>query len=132
MIVLDASAAVALLVDSGSTGQQIAEILVHHELAYPSLLQYEVASALRRLVASEAISSQLAVRSLHECTQLGGQSFEFADVAQRAWGLRHNLSTYDAAYVALAELLDVPLLTLDARIRNASGARCQFIHLTAD
>ena len=127
MIVLDASAAVALLVDSGPAGEQIGQVLLQHEIAYPSLLQYEIASALRRLAASEAITSQLAKRSLRESTLLGGQPFEFADVTERVWELRHTLSAYDAAYVALAELLDVPLLTLDARLRAAPGTRCQFL-----
>lgn len=129
MIVLDASAAIALLVDSGPTGGRVGEVLLQHELAYPSLLHYEIASALRRLAASKVITPQLAVRSLGESTQLNGQSFEFADLAERVWELRRNLSTYDAAYVALAELLEVPLLTLDSRLRKAPGTHCQFIDL---
>lgn len=129
MIVLDASAAVALLVDSGTVGGQVAARLLQHEIAYPSLLPYEVASALRRLAATDVITAQLAARSLHDVTLLNGQAFEFSDLANRVWELRHNVSTYDAAYVALAELLEVPLLTLDSRLRAAPGLRCQFVDL---
>lgn len=129
MIVLDASAAVALLVDSGTVGGEVAARLVQHEIAYPSLLPYEVASALRRLAATDVITPQLAARSLHDVTLLNGQAFEFSDIASRVWELRHNVSTYDAAYVALAELLEVPLLTLDSRLRAAPGLRCQFVDL---
>ena len=129
MIVLDASAAVALLVDSGPVGADVGATLLQHEIAYPSLLPYEVASALRRLAASDAITQQLAALSLHDVSLLNGQAFEFAELADRVWELRHNVSTYDAAYVALAELLEVPLLTLDARLRAAPGPRCQFVDL---
>ncbi len=131
MIVLDASAAVALLVDSSTVGGQVAARLLQHEIAYPSLLPYEVASALRRLAATDVITPQLAARSLHDVTLLNGQAFEFSDLARRVWELRHNVSTYDAAYVALAELLEVPLLTLDSRLRAAPGLRCQFVDLPA-
>lgn len=131
MIVLDASAAVALLVDSGTVGGQVAARLLQHEIAYPSLLPYEVASALRRLAATDVITPQLAARSLHDVTLLNGQAFEFSDLVRRVWELRHNVSTYDAAYVALAELLEVPLLTLDSRLRTAPGLRCQFVDLPA-
>jgi predicted nucleic acid-binding protein len=131
MIVLDASAVVALLVDSGSVGAQVGATLLLHDFAYPSLLPYEVASALRRLAASSIITPQLAVRSLHDGAQLNGQTFEFAELAERVWELRHNISTYDASYIALAELLDVPLLTLDSRLRAAPGVRCEFVDLPA-
>ncbi len=70
MIVLDASAAVALLVDSGPVGAQVGSMLLEHEVAYPSLLPYEVASALRRLAAGNVITPQLAVRSLHDAALL--------------------------------------------------------------
>jgi predicted nucleic acid-binding protein len=43
---------------------------------------------------------------------------------ERAWALRHNLTPYDAAYVALAEALGAPLLTADRRLARASGPRC--------
>ena len=49
----------------------------------------------------------------------------FAHLATRAWELRANLTMYDASYVALAELLDAPLVTLDARIARAPGVRCE-------
>jgi len=131
MIVLDASAAVALLVDSGPLGARVGATVRQHEVAFPSLLPYEVASALRRLAASESITPQLALRSLHDSALLSGQAFEFAELAERVWELRHNISTYDASYIALAELLGVPLLTLDSRLRSAPGVRCEFVHVTA-
>jgi predicted nucleic acid-binding protein len=48
-------------------------------------------------------------------------------VAERAWELRGSLTAYDAAYVAVAELVGAPLLTLDARLSRAPGPRCRFL-----
>ena len=48
----------------------------------------------------------------------------------RCWELRDNVTPYDAAYVALAEALGVPLLTADARLANAPGIRCEVELLT--
>ena len=67
---------------------------------------------------------------MHDIGLLGGETFEFAELAKRVWELRHNMSTYDASYIALAELLEVPLLTLDDRLRAAPGVRCEFVELT--
>ena len=49
----------------------------------------------------------------------------FHELADRAWELARNLTIYDAAYVALAELLDAPLVTLDQRLARAPGIRCE-------
>ena len=129
MIVLDASAAVALLVDGGPLGAEVGRVLKEHEVAYPSLLPYEVASALRRLSSNNVIGQRLAESSLDAVAELGSESFEFAELAARVWELRHNISTYDACYIALAELLEVPLLTLDKRLRRSPGVRCDFIEI---
>lgn len=48
-------------------------------------------------------------------------------LGERIWALRRNVTVYDASYVALAELLDAPLVTLDARLARASGPRCDFL-----
>lgn len=129
MIVVDASAVVALLTDSGGWGEFVGSLYARHEIAYPSLMPYEVASALRRLAASRKVDEPLAFRSLRSVTAVHGQVFEFEELGDRIWQLRSNISVYDAAYVALAELLDVPLLTLDARLQAAPGPRCRFVEL---
>ena len=53
--------------------------------------------------------------------------FPFAPFAERVWALRENLTSYDAWYVALAEVLDCPLVTLDRRLSRASGPVCEII-----
>ncbi|MBI4883336.1 MAG: type II toxin-antitoxin system VapC family toxin [Actinobacteria bacterium] len=130
MIVVDASAVVALLVDSGRAGEFVGEQVAVHEIAYPSLMPYEVANALRRLCANGTIDAAFAEKALDESSALRGEVFEFDELANRVWQLRDNLTAYDAAYVALAESIDVPLLTLDARLAAAPGPRCQFVGLT--
>ncbi len=127
MIVVDASAVVALAVDSGSAGDFVGTMIAEHGVAYPSLLPYEVANGLRRLCARGTIDAAFAEQALRDANALRGEVFEFDELAERVWQLRHNLTVYDAAYVALAESIDVPLLTLDARLAAASGPRCQFV-----
>ena len=53
--------------------------------------------------------------------------FPFAPFAERVWALRENLTSYDAWYVALAEALDCPLVTLDRKLSRASGPICEII-----
>ncbi len=127
MIVVDASAAVALLTDAGPVGQFIATTMTANEIAYPSLLPYEVASALRRMCLRGTLVESVAQTALHDANALRGVMFEFEELADRAWQLRHNLTPYDAAYVAVAETIDAPLLTLDTRLIAAPGTRCRFV-----
>lgn len=129
MIVIDASAAIALLADSGSLGAFVGSQVRQHELAYPALMPFEVASGLRSLAARGTVSTSFAAAALQSISQLGGVECPFAGLAERVWQLRDNVSAYDAAYVALAELLEVPLLTLDFRLQTAPGTRCTFVPL---
>lgn len=129
MIVVDASAAVALLTDDGSIGQFIASAITVDEIAYPSLMLYEVASALRRMCVRGMLAESVAEQALRDAITMPGFAFEFDDLAERVWQLRQNLTAYDAAYIALAESIDAPLLTLDARLAAAPGTRCRFVDL---
>jgi predicted nucleic acid-binding protein len=129
MIVIDASATIALLADSGSVGSFVGSIVSDHQLAYPALMPFEVASGLRSLTARGMVTTSFAATALQSIAQLGGVECPFGGLADRVWQLRDNVSAYDAAYVALAELLDVPLLTLDSRLRAAPGTRCDFVPL---
>lgn len=124
-VVVDASTVVAALVDSGSDGRW-AEALLTSDLAAPYLLPVEVANVLRRAASAGEISDDLASISHGDMLGLRIEYFGYELVASRVWELRHNLTAYDAWYVAVAELLGAPLATLDQRLAGATGPRCEF------
>lgn len=124
-VVIDASAVVAALVDTGPDGRW-AEALLTSDLAAPHLLPVEVANVLRRAASAGEITDDVASLAHADLVDLRVELVPYELVADRVWQLRPNLSAYDAWYVAAAELLDAPLATLDRRLINASGPRCQF------
>ena len=132
MIVLDASAAVELLL-STRTGRQVADRLgaLPTPAHVPHLLAVEVTHALRRLVATMAISSAEAQEALVLLGQLDVQRWDHEPMLRRAWQLRENLTIYDAMYVVLAEALEVPLLTTDRRLAGSSGHHARIEVVTA-
>jgi predicted nucleic acid-binding protein len=124
-VVINASAVVAALVDSGPDGRW-AETLLTSDLAAPHLLPVEVSNVLRRAVNAGEISDDIASLAHADLLDLRVELVSYDMVAERIWGLRHNLTTYDAWYVAVAELLDAPLATLDQRLVSAPGPTCSF------
>lgn len=124
-LVCDASALVALLVDSGPAGSWAAETLSGAELAAPALLPFEVANVLRRHERQDLISADQAAQAHADLLDLAIEYWPYELLAQRAWELRHGLTSYDATYVALAELTSAALVTLDSAIAAAPGVRCE-------
>ncbi|MFZ5870924.1 MAG: type II toxin-antitoxin system VapC family toxin [Actinomycetota bacterium] len=123
-LVCDASALVALLLDDGPDGRWAAETLAGAALSAPSLLPFECANIIRRMELAGLIGSDQAAQAHTDLLDLRVEEWPHALLAARAWDLRRNLSTYDASYVALAELLGTPLVTLDRRLSRAPGLRC--------
>ena len=123
-LVCDATALVALLLDGGHDGQWVAEAIKGSELAAPELALYETANVIRRHEMSEAVSPDQAALAHADLLDLSIETWPFEILAARAWELRRNLTSYDASYVALAELLGAPLITLDRGIEPATGVRC--------
>ena len=100
-------------------------------LAAPELIDLEVASVLRRRVELERkMTAAVATRILSRMRALPIRRYGHGLLMQRVWSLRHNLTPYDACYVALAEHLAVPLATGDARLAQAPDLRCQVLLLT--
>ena len=120
MIVVDASAAVAALLNDGQARRVLAAERVHA----PHLIDSEIASALRRQVHNNRISATDGWNALDTWRRLALMRYPTPGLLRRIWALRDNLSAYDASYVALAETLDCALVTADARLSNASGKRC--------
>ena len=126
-VVIDASALVAVLVDSGPEGAWAESLITDGQLVGPELVLAEASNILRRLEQAGDISRIEATGSYNDLIQLDIELFPFAPFAKRIWELRGNLTCYDAWYVALAEALDCPLATLDRRIARASGPICPII-----
>lgn len=84
----------------------------------------EVVQTLRKLVFRGTLAHDDAERVVHCWTTLGVERFPLVGLVARIWALRDNVSAYDAAYAALAEALDCPLLTADARLATAPGPDC--------
>ncbi|WP_425845326.1 type II toxin-antitoxin system VapC family toxin [Agrococcus sp. TSP3-2-1] len=120
MIVLDASAAVSALLDDGAARSLLATEAAHA----PHLIDLEVASVLRRIVASGRIAADDGWAAIEAWRRIGITRYAVTGLLPRIWELRDNLSAYDAGYVALAEALECPLATTDSRISRAPGLRC--------
>lgn len=120
MIVLDASAAIELLLGTPA-GALVAERLFDpgESLHAPELLDLEVAQVLRRYERARILDAARAAAALHDLADLPLERYSHRLLLPRAWELRANLTIYDAAYVALAELLDATLLTGDATLARA-------------
>ena len=120
MIVVDASAAVAALLNAGPARTALSEETLHA----PHLIDSEVAQALRRLVLRGSLGADDGWTALDSWRRLGVIRSPVGGLLDRVWELRENVSAYDASYLALAEALGCPLLTADARLGRAPGLRC--------
>ena len=125
--VADASVLVAALVDSGSEGKWAESALAEGPLAGPELVLVEASNILRRLERAGHISRLEATSAHRDLLRLDLELFPFTPFAERVWSLRGNLTSYDAWYVALAEGLDCPLVTLDRKLSRTSGPTCEVI-----
>jgi predicted nucleic acid-binding protein len=123
--VLDASTLVAAVADSGPDGRWAETCLLEHQLVAPHLMPVEVANVLRRAALAGEVSDSEASVALRDALTLDVELIPFEPIADRAWDLRANLTVYDAWYVALAESIDAPLLTLDRRLLGTPGLRCE-------
>jgi predicted nucleic acid-binding protein len=122
MIVLDASAAVDWLLQTPS-GQRIENRIYsrNETLHTPHLLDLEVTQVLRRLVRQGVVPVRRADEAVRDLLDLRIARYPHSVLLPRIWQLRHNFSTYDAAYIVLAEKLGAVLVTRDGRLASASG-----------
>lgn len=123
-MVVDASAVVELLLGSAK-GLAVAAALQEAEdagpVAAPDLLDVEVLHVFRRLVASGRLEEGRAAEAVDLLRRLKVGRHPVGPLVPRVWAHRHNLTAYDAVYVALAEALERPLLTCDGRLGDAPG-----------
>jgi predicted nucleic acid-binding protein len=124
-VVLDASATVTALVERTPEAHALRERLGRLGRHAPHLIDAEVGSVLRRRVAAGELPAELAEGALRALDSLVVERYPHGPLAPAAWQLRHNVSYYDALYVALAARLGATLLTGDKRLANAPGLPCE-------
>lgn len=101
-----------------------------NRLAVPQILDVELASALRRAVRHGKLDAADAMDSLVGISRMPGlRRCPHPPLIPRIWALRENISAYDAAYVALAETLHAPLITLDEHLARAAAPYCEVVLL---
>jgi predicted nucleic acid-binding protein len=127
VLVVDASVVVAALAGAGTLGVWAEKTLADAQLAAPHLMPIEVANVLRRNQLVGALSSDVATLAHRDLLDLDVDLYPYEAMADRAWELRGTLTSYDASYVALAEVIGAPLATLDARLARAAGPTCRFL-----
>ena len=122
MIVVDASALLEVLLrTSAAKGVEDWLFGSRQPLHAPHLLDVEVAQVVRRYAAKGDIDAARGRAALADLADFPLRRYPHDFLLSRIWDLRHNLTAYDAAYVALAEALDVPLLTRDRRLAATAG-----------
>src|SRR5260370_15591858 len=126
-IVVDSSVLVAALVEVGQHGIWAENVLVRGSLHAPELARAEATNILRRLERAKLITTPEANGAQDDLMQLDIDLFSFEPFADRIWELRHNVTSYDAWYVALAEALKLPLATLYETLANSNGVACEFL-----
>lgn len=124
MLVIDASVLAVALLDDGQDGDTVRDGLRGEQLAAPALIDLEVASVWRGLARGGHLDPRRVRLALDDLQELPLQRVEHTSLLWRCWELRDNLTIYDAAYVALAEALQAPLLTGDRRLARSTGPRC--------
>jgi predicted nucleic acid-binding protein len=125
--VVDSSVLVAALVDTGPHGDWAESVLAGGSLCAPELALAEATNIFRRLERAKLITTPEANAARNDLMQLDIDLFPFEPFADRIWELRHNVTSYDAWYVALAEALKLPLATLDEPLSKSNGITCEFL-----
>ncbi len=125
MIVVDASIVATALADDGDDGDRTRARLHGESLSAPKLLDLEVLSVWRRAARAGRLDRRRARQALADLVDLPIARAPHVPLLDRIWELGDNLSPYDAAYVALAETLEAPLLTADGRLAKAPGIACE-------
>ena len=128
MIVLDASAAVDLLLRRGRH-TQVEPLVREHEVAGPDLLTAEVLHVLRRFEHRGELGTTRAAEAVEDLLDLPLEVYPLSPLARAMWSMLADVSAYDAAYVALAAGLDAQLLTTDDRLARTARRHCRVVDL---
>lgn len=125
VLVVDASVLAPALADDGPDGDGARARLRGESLVAPELIDLETASVIRHRFRAGHLDPRRAGLALTDLVELPLRRAPHRPLLGRCWELRQNLTVYDAAYIALAEVLDVVMLTADARLAKVPGTRCE-------
>jgi predicted nucleic acid-binding protein len=129
VIVVDASAIGELLTGDETQSREVARLLsAQRDVAAPEVIDLEISSMLSRQARMRMVTRSEADALLEDYLDIGVQLFPHRAILRRAWQLAYTVSVYDAAYVALAEALDAPLVTCDHRLARATGHSVAIIY----
>lgn len=122
MIVVDASAILELLLRTPAAPEVESRLFAPNvTLHAPHLLDVEVAQVLHRYQLAGDITAERGAEALSDLADMPITRYPHYPFLPRMWELRENITAYDAAYIALAEVLVAPLLTRDSRLAAAPG-----------
>jgi predicted nucleic acid-binding protein len=131
LAVVDASVLTAFYAaDDPRRGAVVARLGIGDTLVAPAHLDAEVVSALRGLAFRHPSLREVVPAALRHLAGFAIQRLPLAPLLERIWELRDNLTPYDAAYIAIAERLNAPLITCDGKLSAANGPACRFELIT--
>lgn len=131
MIVIDASTVLEVLLNTPASGRVAERLFAHNDTLHaPHLLDLEVAQVLRRYTLAAEMDAERGEQALEDLADFPLSRYPHDVFLFRIWALRRNLTAYDAAYIALAEALNAPLVTRDAALARAPGHHARIELLT--
>jgi predicted nucleic acid-binding protein len=125
MLVVDASCLYAVVADASGSDRVREELASDAEQIAPHLVDVEVLSVLRRDAQRGLLDRTAARQAIDDLRTWPGERYGHRALLERAHELRENVRTWDAMYVALAEVFGATLITLDGRLAGARGPRCE-------
>ena len=124
MLIIDASVLFEVVADTPSSAALRQRLLLDPDHAAPHLIDAEVHAVIQRQYLNGRLDLTAATQAIEDLRAWPGERWSHRPLLERAWQLRDNVRSYDAMYVALAEAMNAPLLTLDKRLAAAPGLRC--------
>ena len=124
MLIVDASCLYEVVADSARAGDVRARLAADPDHAAPSVVDVEVVSVIRRHYRSGRLDATAAAQAVEDLQDWPGERYGHRQLLGRVWELKGSIRSWDAFYVALAEVLGGTLITADARLARAPGPRC--------
>lgn len=124
MLVDDASCLFEVVADTETAEAIRARMAADPDLAAPHLIDAEVLGVIRRHHLAGALDATSAAQAVDDLADWPGERYGHRSLLERTWELRATVRSYDALYIALAEVLDATLVTADAHLSRATGPRC--------